>query len=91
MKRNINAQARLVDTSHRRISLSECKLVVGEVRVDEEDRDVEVISIDTATGFATLKPIRGRDRTAFEARCSDVASWQLIGGFPDLEELQLVA
>ncbi len=91
MKRNINAQARLVNCDHRRVTLPECTIAQGEIRVDPQDRDVETISVNELTGFATFRPLRGQDQTEFEAPCAEAATWQLIGGFPEEEEDQFVA
>lgn len=83
MQRNNRVHARLVDTRHQRLSLPECELAKGEVRVDpRSDMDVEVV--DTENGIATLLPLRGISRDLYEVPCAAAASWQYLGSIEDM-------
>lgn len=85
MQRNIHA--RLVDARHQRVSLPECTLAVGEVRVDPRtDFDVEVVDVDK--GMATCLPLRGPNRDLFEVPCVEATNWQYLGM---IQDRQLVA
>lgn len=81
MERKIHVHARLVGRNHQRVALPECALTVGEIRVDPQNRDVEVVDIDN-NGIATFLPLRG-DRTLFKAPCMNAMDWQYLGMVED--------